>query len=336
MGFWQGINEGLSEVMAQKERQRELEARQRETEQEREFRRQEVAASRAFEREQFMTQLTESRRDNLIGLYANQRQQEQEASALAGKAQSFLDRFVGVDDERIAALASDPRAAATLEDQLREVEVRRADGGLDLPPLQGEALLDLLVVKIPETGEVRPVDVTLDDLLTMDLSDPKAYQETVLNLGRTQPGVEAYLSPSASFIPDPTVLKEGRALFDAEIRRAAQAELAKLDSNSREWSDLRAKIDSYGDENSSARMELQDMYGVGVAAKMLGSENRYITSFKSDPLLSPYVSAAIPIREEGIRTLNEIIADPNTPEDQRQEARSLLITKFGFNAGSNP
>ena len=331
MGFWQGINEGLSEVMAQKERQRELEARQKESEQEREFRRQEAAAARTFEAEQFMTQLAESRRDNLIGLYANQRQQEQEASALSGKAQSFLDRFVGVDDERIAALASDPRAAATLEDQLREVEVQRAKSGLDLPPLQGEALLDLLVVKIPETGEVRPVDVTLDDLLTMDLSDPKAYQETVLDLGRTQPGVEASLSPSASFIPDPTVLKEGRALFDAEVLRSAQAELASLDSNSGDWSDLKAKIDSYGDENSSARTELQDTYGIGVAVSLLSVDNPFITSLKSDPQLFRFVYPA-----SEIKVLNEIISDPNAPADQKEEARSLLAEKYGFNAGGNP
>jgi len=330
MGFWQGINEGLSEVMAQKERQRELEARQRETEQEREFRRQEVAAARKFEADQFMTQLTESRRDNLIGLYANQRQQEQEASALTGKAQSFLDRFAGVDDEDIAALASDPRAAAALEDQLREAEVQMAKAGIDRPPLGGEALLDLLFVKVPETGEVRPVDVTLDDLMSMDLSDRKVYEETVLDLSRTQPGVEASLSPSIYFTPDSKVLDEGRALFDSQVLRAANEQLKTLDSNSREWSDLNAKIDSYKDEDSSARVELQDMYGVGVAIKLLGSDNQYITSFKSDPLLSPYVSAAIPLREEGIRTLNGIINDPNASEADKEEARFLLTTQFSF------
>lgn len=331
MGFWQGINEGLSEVMAQKERQRELEARQKDTEQEREFRRQEAATSRKFEADQFMTQLTESRRDSLIGLYANQRQQEQEASALTGKAQSFLDRFAGVDDERIAALASDPRAAATLEDQLREVEVQRAKAGIDLPPLQGEVLLDLLVVKIPETGEIKPVGVTLDDLMSMDLSDRKAYEETVLDLGRTQPGVEASLSPSASFIPDPKKLEEGRALFDAEVLRSAQAELANLDSNSGDWSDLKAKIDSYSDKNSPARQELQDMFGIGVAVDLLGVDNPFITSLKSDPQLYRYVYPA-----SEITTLNKIISDPNAPADQKEEARSLLATKYGFNTGSNP
>jgi hypothetical protein len=331
MGFWQGMNEGLSEVMAQKERQRELEARQRETEQEREFRRQEAETSRAFEREQYITQITETRRDGLIGLYATRIQREQEASALAGKAQSFLDRFAGVDDESIAALASDPRAAAALEDQLREAEVQMAKAGIDRPPLGGEALLDLLVVKVPETGEVRPLNLTLDELMSMDLSDSKVYEETVLGLSRTQPGVEASLSPSIYFTPDSKVLDEGRALFDAEVLRSAQAELANLDSNSGEWSDLNAKISSYKDVNSPARTELQDMYGIDVAVNLLSVDNPYITSLKSDPQLFRFVYPA-----SEITTLNNIISDPNAPADQKEEARSLLAEKYGFNTGSNP
>ena len=166
----------------------------------------------------------------------------------------------------------------------------------------------------------------------MDMTDPTAYQTARLGMmGSSGTGVEAYLDPSVSFIPDPKVLAEGRALFDAEVLRAANEQLKTFESNSEDWSNLKAKIDSYGDENSSARMELQDLYGVGVAAKMLGSENRYITSFKSDPLLFPYVSAA-----SEIKVLNEIISDPNAPADQKEEARSLLARKYGFNTGSNP
>ena len=333
MGFWQGINEGLSEVMAQKERQRELEARQRETEQEREFRRQEAATSMAFEREQYMLQIGETRRDILFEERLRIEKQQKEASALAGKASLFLSRFEGLeDDPAFIALASNPRLAAELQDKVIAIEESRAQNSIDGPPLGGAELLRQISIFNPETEETNFVIPSVEDIANMDMTDPTVYQTARLGMmGSPGSGMEAYLDPSVSFIPDPTVLKEGRALFDAEVLRAAEAKLKELDSNSEEWSNLRAKIDNYGDENSSARMELQDLYGVGVAAKMLDLESPYITGFKSDPLLFPYVSAA-----SEIKVLNEIIGDPNAPADQKEEARSLLARKYGFNTGSNP
>lgn len=333
MGFWQGINEGLSEVMAQKERQRELEARQKESEQEREFRRQEVAAARTFEREQFMTQLAESRRDVLFEERLRISQQQQEASALTGKASLFLARFPGLeDDPAYIALASNPMVAAELHDKVTAIEEDRARNSLDGPPLGGAELLRHISIFNPRTEETNFVIPSIEDISNMDMSDPTAFQTARLGMrGSSGPGAEAYLDPSVSFIPDSAVLKEGRALFDAEVLRAANEQLAAIDTNSSDWSNLKAKIDSYDDENSSARIELQDMFGVGVAVELLGVDNPYVTSLKSDPQLFRFVYPA-----SEITTLNNIISDPNAPADQKEEARSLLAEKYGFNTGSNP
>jgi hypothetical protein len=61
MGFWQGINAGLDAAQEQKNRKRELQARQDEIEKEREIRRQERKEDFAFDRERFQATLRETR-----------------------------------------------------------------------------------------------------------------------------------------------------------------------------------------------------------------------------------------------------------------------------------
>lgn len=79
MGFWQGLNQGLSEVSAQRERKRELEARIQSEEADREFRRQEAEEGRRFQREMFRQQATENMRGTALEV-AMRRQEEAKAS----------------------------------------------------------------------------------------------------------------------------------------------------------------------------------------------------------------------------------------------------------------
>lgn len=65
MGFWQGLNAGLTEVMAQKERQRALEAEQAEAEKE-----------RAFRREMFQKEVLEKYRMATLELATKRQEQD--------------------------------------------------------------------------------------------------------------------------------------------------------------------------------------------------------------------------------------------------------------------
>lgn len=325
MGFWQGLNEGISEVMAQKERKRELEARRQEALEEREFRTREAAAERAARRQDFMLQLQESRRDNLLTVFAQREQEKAEAAALRGKAQSFFDRLGDVDDPRVAALAEDPRTAAELEDKLREIEKARAENDLDLPPLQGEILLDLLVVQNPDTGRVGAVDLTLDDLLEMDMSDRSAYEQTALALATPQPRVDATLSAEAYRRVDPKRLEEGRDFFNQEVLRLANERLAALETNAvdadgnkmpvPEADEIRAMLEGFSTEGSAERFALMDMFGSQAFANLAATDNPYIQNLEQDPQLSRYSTQY---------QLQVIVNDPEASEEDRARAQELL------------
>lgn len=325
MGFWQGLNEGITEVMAQRERKRELEARRQEVLEEREYRSREAEAERAARREDFMLQLQESRRDNLLTVFAKREQEKAEAAALRGKAQALFDRLGEVDDPRVAALAEDPRTAAELEDKIREIEKARAENDLDLPPLQGQVLLDLLVVQNPETGSVGAVDITLDDLLEMDMSNRSAYEQTALALATPQPRVDATISPEAYRTPDPKRLEEGREFFNQEILRLANERLAALEANAvdadgnkmpvPEADEIRSMLSGFATEGSAERFALMDMFGPQAFANLATTDNRYIQNLEQDPQLSRYSTQY---------KLQVIISDPEATDEEKARAQELL------------
>ncbi len=323
MGFWQGFNQGITIVKEEKARKKELEAQQQEAQTERDLRTKERAEDRAFQREQYLLQLEESRRDALFPLLAQRKQEEAEASALTGKASMFLSRFEGIEDSRLATLASDPVTAAELEDKATEIAKYRAE--YDLPPLQGEVLLDLLTVQDRQTGAVTPVDLSVEDLLQLDVSDRTQYEAARLALSQPTPRVAAAISPEAYRRPDPKALEEGRKLFDREVLAQATAKLNSLSPDAPEWSSLNAQIEQYSTENSPGRFALQETFGPTVALSLIQMNNPYIQKLKDDPQLYTYVYSA-----SEIDTLTRIAEDATAPEEQRQEARNLLNEKYGL------
>lgn len=332
MGFWQGLNQGLDVVRQEKARKQELDARQQEIQDERAIRAKEREDDRKYAREDRMFQLVESRRDALLGVFAKREADKAAAKALTGKASLFLGRLEGSTDPRVSALATDPATAAALEDKVKEIETARAKAGIDLPPLQGEVLLDLLTVQVPETGQVKPVNVDIEDLMSMDLTDRTQYEKLMIDLSKPTTGVYADISPEAFRIPDPERLKEGRALFDQEVLRLANASLRESAGNVDMSADLQNKIAGYGKEGSAERFALQEQFGAAAAANILTMEsNPYIQDISKDAQLAPFVGQAYTIIEQ--QKLKDIVDNPATPDDQRQEAIDLLKTRHGVDYG---
>lgn len=317
MGFWQGLNAGLTAVQQEK-------ARKTEIQEEREYRRQELAEQRKYEREQFLMQTAENRRDSLLTLFAKREQEKAEANALTGKAQSFFTRLGDIEDPRVAALANSPRVAAELEDKVQEIERLRAESDLDLPPLQGQVLLDMLVVQNPETGSVSPVNITLDDLLEMDMTDRGVYEQTALALSRSQPTAYATISPEAYRKVDPKRLEEGRNLFNQEILRLANDRINTLEAAAQgevvpEADELRSLLEGFGTEDSAGRFALMDMFGPQAFANLAVVDNPYIQNLEQDPQLSRYST---------IYKLQVILQDPEATEEEKAKAQELL-DRFG-------
>jgi hypothetical protein len=118
----------------------------------------ETEESLAFEKQMFMEQLGETRRDNLLTLFAKRDADKTASRAVTGQAQAFFSRLGDVDDPRVAALVNSPSVAAELEDRVSKIEIARAEAGLDTVPLTGETLLDFLVVQNPDTGEINSIE----------------------------------------------------------------------------------------------------------------------------------------------------------------------------------
>lgn len=332
MGFWQGLNQGLGVVQEEKARKRELETRQQEIETERDIRKQEREEDRKFAREDYMTGLIESRRDALIGVFAQKQAEKAAAQALTGKANLFLGRLEGSMDPRVAALANDPATAAALEDRAIAIETARAEKGIELPPLQGEILLDLLTVQVSDTGQVKPVDVDIEDLMSMDLTDRTQYEKLMIDLSRPTTRVYADISPEAFRIPDPKRLEEGRKLFDMEVLRAANAYLTENAGDASIDEKMRPLIEGYAKEGSAERFALQEQFGAAAAANILTMENNpYVQDISKDWQLAPFVGQAYTNIEQ--QNLKTIVDNPATPADQRQEAIDLLKTRHGVDYG---
>lgn len=308
MGFWQGINAGFAAVQEEKTRKRE---RQEEID----LRKAEREEQRKYERETFMLQTAEGRRDTLLALYVKKEQERAEAGALTGKAQSFLGRLEGSEDPRVAALAGDPRTAAELEDQIRAIEIDAAKSGVELPPLQGESLLDLLTVYDSGTKTVAPVQVTFDDLLSGDFSKPETYYETAAALSQPTPRVDVKISPEAYRRYDPEVLVEGRKVFDQEVLRLANVALNAAAGDANEEAKIRPLIEGYAKEGSGERFALMEMFGPQAFAVLAESGNPYIQDLENDATLSRYST---------VYQLNRVIADPEATEEEKAKAQELL------------
>lgn len=291
MGFWQGLNAGLTAVQEEK-------TRKKERQEELDLRKTERDEQRAYEREMFMLQTKEARRDSLLGMYVKKEQEKAEAGALSGKASMFLGRLEGVDDPRVAALAKDARTAAELEDQLKNIEIEAAKKGVDLPPLQGEALLDLLTVYDPKSDSVAPVGVTFEDLESGDFSDPGTYYQTAAALSAPTPRVSASLNAEAYRMYDPKTLEEGKKAFDQEVLRAANKRLAEVKDDPTASSEIQGLMEGYAKDGSSEQLTLREMFGHQAFANLTAMDNPYVQNLDKDPTLAPYIAVRISSEEE--------------------------------------
>lgn len=308
MGFWQGINEGLTYSLEQK-------ARKQERQQELDLRKQERAEDKANAREMFMLQTAESRRDAMLSLYVKKEQEKSEVAALTGKANMFLGRLEGIDDPRVAALAKDPRTAAELEDQLKNIEVEAAKNDVDLPPMQGEALLDLLTVYDSKSGSVAPVGVTFEDLLSGDFSNQETYYQTAAALSAPAPRVTATIDAEAYRLRDPKKLEEGKKAFDQEVLSAASERLAEVKDDPTASSEIQGLMEGYAKEGSAERFALMDMFGQQAFANLAALDNPYVQNLEEDPTLSRY---------SAMWQLQGILNDPEATEEEKAKAQELL------------
>lgn len=280
MGFWQGLYAAQSAQM------------------ERDAVSQENEKSRAYDREKFQEQLKEGYRDNLFALKLKRAEASTPAAEVAAKAQSVISRLEGVDDPRVDALRNNPKAAAELSDKLDALEVERAKNDLDLPPLTGIDLLDMTTILLPNTGEIKVVDVSLEDIASVSSRDD--YEKMALELASPTGTGGGYvkINPEAYRVPNPKNLEEGRKAFDMEVLRAANAALEKVSDDPTASAELESLREGYAKEGSSERFKLMEMFGTQAYMNLAAMDNPYVQALNRDPQISRYAPTTISGDEE--------------------------------------
>lgn len=279
MGFWQGLYAAQSAEM-----ERNAVAAENEK-------------SRAYDREKFQEQLKEGYRDNLFALALKRGESTALSGEVRAKAQSLLSRLEGVDDPRVGALRDNPAAAAQLEDQLHAMEIKAQGSDVNLPPLSGMDLLDMTTIILPDSGEVKVVDVSLEDIAGVSSRDE--YERMASELSTpTGGGGYVTLKPKAYRIPDPKNLEEGRKLFDQEVLRAANEELARVAGDVGASATLESLIANYGKEGGAERFQLRELFGPQAWMKLATLDSPYVRNLKDDAQLSPYLPKVISGNEE--------------------------------------
>lgn len=152
MGFWQGLNQGLTEISADKARKRELEARQQEAEAEREFRRQESAADRAARREEFQLNWQQSQKAPLLALLQENLTKKEDTTGLNHNLTVL--KGLGASDEVLEKIAAwGPAAAQTAVEQIASYREKYAGTPMAIGPAEINAVLGSGVATV-EPGKV--------------------------------------------------------------------------------------------------------------------------------------------------------------------------------------
>ena len=319
MGFWQGLDQGLTYVMEDKARKKELEdARQeRAAERQSNIDLEEARYNRSKEdaEAQYKRQRTDAWADNLTKLQVEKVIRDREASAMSATASKFISRLGDSDPELSAALAKNPAVAAALEEQAAEAEKTAKKAGLSFP-YQGEVLAGMIDWSPTGTATLAPPP-------PVNFA-PQTQEEYISSLATlvtpTQPTINAALSADIFFIPDPANLKEGEALVDTKILDLANQKFLSMDSSMEGYVDLQKSIEEYPTANSAGRIMLQKEFGLPAYQAVVGMDNVYTQGIDKSPRFSDFAD---------ITFAQSVILSPDTTPEQKELAAKKLREVYG-------
>lgn len=320
MGFWQGINEGLTYVMEDKARKKELEAARQERIDERqanlnleETRYKRELAQRETE---YKRNRTDSWADSLVKLQVQKELDDRTAKTMTAGAKSFIDKLGDSNPELSAALAANPSVAAALEEQRASAEMEAKKHGLAFP-YQGETLANM--INWSSTGEATlapppPINLTPQT--------QEEYVQSVATLATpSQPTIAATLNADVFFVPNPDNLKKGEELVDTKVLDLANQKLKSMGEDAEGYAELKNKIDQYSTADSAGRIELQKEFGLPAYQEVVGMNNIYTQGIDKSPRFTDFAN---------ITYLQSVIAAQDSTQDEKTRAAKLLADTYSI------
>lgn len=317
MGFWQGLNEGLTFVIEEKARKTELEQARQERAAEREAAKAEREAAAKTAREDRLSEI-------VFGALVEKQKRDADAKVVSEEALQFFQRFpADSKNPNLEVLKNNPAQAAQLEKELRAWEVKNA-GQVPMP--QGDALWDFIVVT--PTGQAKSVlpegDINLH---------PTSYEEAAKSVAGIEetsgPTAVAQIKPTLYGTPNTENMKEARRALEQEVLKKANAALALVAGDAGADSDLRDAIGQFSNPNSEGYTKLMNLYGQDAFNTVASLGNAFSVAALQDPSLSNFSAR----RTEDINLANEVLNDPASSASEIAQAKELLNRAYGGNYG---
>lgn len=331
MGFWQGLNEGLTYVMEDKARKQELAAARQERLDERqanidfqtrqyEIQKSDAAALRAEERANRLQEIA-------LPLYIERKKQEAEVNRVTAGAENLYNLFGDSTDPKVVALRNNPLVADALWKEItarREAAATTKGVKLSIDP---KTILDNIVIN----GSGEPISILSDE----DFPEITNFEDLAAAAAKySEPltTVSAELSPEYGFIADPTNLKEGRELFKQNLLIVAGQERDRIlkeagedpTGEGQKAFDTIAKLIEAAGTDAAARAELEAMFGQKAFDMTANMGSAYTIALTETPEFGGYAK----YRAETLK-LEEIVADPTATPEQKAIAQEELNRRRG-------
>lgn len=315
MGFWQGINRGFAAVQEEKirkgERQEEVDLRKAERDEE-----------RAFTREMYDLKVKEGRLNILQERELERRAAVKESEKVTEATIAFQKRLTGVDPEVVKLYMSNPMYAAEAEFAIQEVEKIRFGKGNKGPMIAGNLLVEMVP---PPSSRVPSPTIDISDFENLDVMDDENYFD-LLERTAVPTQQKPLINPEIYYIPDPKVLEEGRTQVINKVLEYALERLSVLnkDETRTDFSVLEGKLKNFVKVGSPERVEIIKTFGPAALADLMATDNPYIQDLLNTPEFASLVEPA-----KNVAGLRAVANDPRRSEEEREEARQLLLTDFG-------
>ena len=332
MGFWQGLNEGLTYVMEDAARKKELEAARQERTAERQ-------ADIDIEEARYQRSRTDAASDRLeankqrlqeiyLPLAVEAAQKDKEARAISSDAQSLLSIFGDSKDPKVTAMRNNPQMTAGLWRDFLKRQDEAAKDGVELSLDQQTLLANIVITGSGEAVPVTPMNAIVD------ITDFSSLTTAIANLPTYQPTAAGRVKAEYGLIPNAKNLEEGRKLFETNLFTIAgqQRDAFLADSQTdttgekqKAWDKLNDTIQAANKGDAAAVATLRDTYGQQAFEATVATDNRYTAAIVDTPEFAPFAQNLDPVRVD----LVKVLSDPTATETDRAMARDKL-TQLGW------
>jgi hypothetical protein len=245
-----------------------------------------------------------------------------EAEKVTEATIAFQKRLTGVDPEVVKLYMSNPMYAAEAELAIQEAEKIRFGKGNKGPMIAGNLLVEMIP---PPSPAVSSPTIDISDFENLDVMDDKNYFE-LLEMTAVPTQQKPLINPEIYYIPDPKVLEEGRnQVINKVLEYALERQNAlNTDETRADFSVLEGKLKNFEKVGSPERVEIIKTFGPAALADLMVTDNPYIQDLVNTPEFASLVEPA-----KNVAGLRAVANDPRRSEEEREEARQLLLMDFG-------